>query len=305
MTSSSDILSGIVEEIKRKENAIQSVGVCFNDKSKKFDITVISKQPNEEVKSHIEMNLSERSSRFPGYELEVRGISKEGKHVTQSTEFIEFFEQKGYSKEIFKLREIISQNTDNLRKNRPNITSISFSPVKSTGYGTSEHIILKEPCIVIFVQVKFDNKRIPLWSDKIPEIIDGIRTDVREGFVETLMIEPQDKLNIGIGDQIFSSSNSGSVGPLVSNGRRTGFLTSLHVLLSCEDMKKIPGMSISELSHKSVYMGFDNNRPKIGEITELYPYPGNNEQSGYEVGLVELASNVDTMDGRSLFLSSF
>ena len=217
--------------------------------------------------------------------------------VTQSKEFHNFFRSETYSKTIFTVEEKTSKYIEAIMKSRPNVTSVTFSPVKSIGFGTSKKEFKEEPCIVFSVGVKFNDKRVPLGSEEIPKEINGVPTDIREGIVEPLMQNAQ----VGFACNMFSYVLNGTQGPFFcSQNGKTGFISCLHALLSTDNLKMTSETYETHVKLSSEHEHFVHNPgtgERIGILTKYHYVKGNNETIGYEFGLVELLPGIHVEDG--------
>ena len=288
----------VVEKIKERQG-VRAAGCCYNRETKKWDFIVISKKGQDEEETPIRQLIEKNAPVVTSYDLYIRDINNEGMDVAQSSKVLAFFRKKGYSKRIFELEEKINKYVEDIIKDCPNVTSVSFSPVKSTGFGTSDRVLVEEPCIVFSVEVKFDKKRIPLGSKEIPKEINGVKTDIREGFVEPLM--HQGEASVHLGCKIATTEQYGTLGPLFSShDGKTGFISSLHVLLSTRELREL---SSRKRMHDPVTTNRcvleTNTTSEIGTITEKHYEIGNvrNGATGYEFGLVELHSKIRIEEG--------
>ena len=230
----------------------------------------------------------------------MRDINKEGKEVAQSSKSRDFFRKKGSLETICEYEKKISQKLEGILQDSPNVTSVSFSPVKSTGFGTSDETLEEDPCIVFFVEVKFDKKRIPMGSKKIPKEINGVKTDVREGIAELSMDNAPGRVSVKLGTKISKNGRNGTLGPLFcSQEGKIGFITSLHVLLPERHesfIRETDEMYVRFTVHELVREG-DTQR-RIGDVTEMYYRKGRaGDTPGYEFALVELFQNISVEEG--------
>ncbi|XP_045198413.1 uncharacterized protein LOC123552739 [Mercenaria mercenaria] len=210
------------------------------------------------------------------------------------------------SQEESKLNKCVSEHSERLMKETKNITLITTCMYKSQNYQLGKPLNLLEiPCIVILVMQKY---WIPIGSKPLPEKLNGISVDVREGiavqFTGKLPTEKYD--NVRIGCKIESSLLQGSDHPsrVCNEGTLGGFIlgtsskiygfTCAHILFPEETLQKMQ-------KDEQIYVGKNfelNVRKPQAEISSLNTivkcleerkvYQTSCEQNDY-FGTVELA----------------
>ncbi|KAK3085170.1 hypothetical protein FSP39_025442 [Pinctada imbricata] len=124
-----------------------------------------------------------------------------------------------------------SKLADELFEKHSNLNAIRPSRIRSMGFGTPNHRIIQQSCIVLYCSRK---GYIPINEESFPVEINGIRTDVREGY----FMFGADELRQG--DSIFRKSKVGTLGGFVEFSDRTlGFLTCAHVLFDVNELYKL------------------------------------------------------------------
>lgn len=102
------------------------------------------------------------------------------------------------------------------------LSVISPSPIKSKGYPLKQEFD-KAPCIQLYCRLK---GYIPVGEAHLPSEIDGIQTDVLQGYAELLAEE------IRIGSEVgFVCERSGTLGGFVRYFGEDAFLTCAHVIV--------------------------------------------------------------------------
>lgn len=157
------------------------------------------------------------------------------------------------------------------------LSVISPSPIKSQGYPIKQ-IIVKEPCIQLYCRLK---GYIPVGEAHFPYEIDGIPTDILQGYAE-LLVE-----DIRIGSEVGRlGGKSGTLGGFVRYLGKDAFLTCAHVIIDKE------------------YLVTKENRQKIHENTINVYYinqgspPGTNALPCGE--LINFAFPPDESDGTTV-----
>lgn len=133
-----------------------------------------------------------------------------------------------------KLSSVLREEAPKLLANHCNLTIISPSGIKSSGFNT-KHNILPGICIGLYCRVK---GIIPLGENLFPKYVGPFPTDVREGYF-TLSNGPKgpneyhDNLKIGCCIAADNKNSSGTLGGFVEIDKEDYFVTAAHVLFDC------------------------------------------------------------------------
>jgi hypothetical protein len=200
----------------------------------------------------------------------------------------------------------LKSNASKLMETHTNLTWVTISSVKSSGQG-KENRIVKTLCIALYVQVK---GFIPIDEDPFEQFINGYPVDVREG-VFTLCGSPTElHHNVRMGCALDSGygTKQGTIGPFFryESDPYTYLLTSAHVLLDPEQMKKL-------IIDKEVHYGMfgtdtyqppesisveHNSRHHLGKLEFAVYRKGGQNTPGMEVALVRINKDRIPIDGK-------
>ncbi|XP_053392076.1 uncharacterized protein LOC128554790 isoform X2 [Mercenaria mercenaria] len=188
------------------------------------------------------------------------------------------------------MRDVINRNAPDLMKRYKYVSVISGSGIRSKGYDTKNHMIIPQPCIVIYVHTK---NKIPLSEGKLPQTIENIPVDVREGSFQNSSSDRYDKLLMGC--QITSSVNSKSSGTL------GGFIdhplyglcgvTCAHVVLSkheLHDSRKKGSRKWEDSNHKVYQPAVVQHENYVGALRETFYKTGGDSKPGVDLAVFQI-----------------
>jgi hypothetical protein len=290
------ITNAICQNIKEQSNNIVQVWPAFrygNDlkNSENHIIFVIIMETHTDIKT-----------RYQIYERNINKILP----VSEKENYCIRDNEKLSDVKINDITLCLKSNASKLMETHKNLTCVTISRVKSSGHGR-ENRIVKLLCIVLYVQVK---GFIPIDEDPFEQFIDGYPVDVREG-VFTLCGSPTDlHHNVRMGCALDSGfgTNQGTIGPFFryQTDPYTYLLTSAHVLLDPEQMKKL-------IVDKEVHYGMfgtdtyqppesisveHNSRHHLGKLEFAVYRKGGQYKPGMEVALVRINKNRIPIDGK-------
>ncbi|XP_060587128.1 uncharacterized protein LOC132742680 [Ruditapes philippinarum] len=226
-------------------------------------------------------------------------MSKEASHIIKNERAIT-------AKQRNEMRAILDRNTKTLLKKHTNITLISISSIKSKGF--NDNGISKSeytPCIVFYVPVK---GLIPVDEDILPNLIDGYKTDIREGAFTPYVLTSRDiheKVKMGcliqgLPDNTDTSGNiqTGTLGGFIDHPQfGLCCFTSAHVILSDNDMSAIGrGVSLQPTNDLSCYQPYHPHR--FGSIVLAVCEEGNANCPGVEVVMIKIENRQIDNHGR-------
>ncbi|XP_060554834.1 uncharacterized protein LOC132715783 isoform X3 [Ruditapes philippinarum] len=221
------------------------------------------------------------------------------------------YEQTGdyLTTEMAVIKAFIKKNARRLMQKHSNLTKISPSCMRSSGYQTTAAHMENIPCIALYVQIK---GLVPFNEEPFDRTITDMPFDVREG-VFTLCGKPDDlHQNVKMGCEIDSGygTDQGTVGPFVQleNYSDTYFLTSAHVAL---DKKQMEGLKKSDVNYiyygktghnifqppESKTVSNTNSRYPLGKIVLAVYKEGNEDEAGMELALVQVNEDRLPNDG--------
>ncbi|XP_060554495.1 uncharacterized protein LOC132715507 isoform X2 [Ruditapes philippinarum] len=211
--------------------------------------------------------------------------------------------------EMAAIKAFIKKNARRLMQKHSNITKISPSCVRSSGYQTRAALMENIPCIALYVQIK---GLIPFNEESFDRTIMDIPFDVREG-VFTLCGRPDDlHQNVKMGCEIDSGygTDKGTVGPFVQleHYMNTYFLTSAHVALDKKQMEELKKSDDSyiyygKIGHnifqppESKTVSNSSSRYPLGKIVLAVYKEGNEDEAGMELALVQVNKDRLPNDG--------
>ncbi|VDI73711.1 Hypothetical predicted protein, partial [Mytilus galloprovincialis] len=173
--------------------------------------------------NEIETNLIQENS-FHGipvkYEKQI-GQSQEGKLITEKITRL----QSEDSELVSRGKGIESSEAKRYFAQHRKLSVISSSPLQSRGYPSKQDFI-EEPCIQLYCRLK---GYIPVGEAHFPSRIDGIPTDILQGYAE-LLVE-----DIRIGSEVGTvTGRTGTLGGFVRYHGKDAFLTCAHVIIDWE-----------------------------------------------------------------------
>ncbi|XP_062596547.1 uncharacterized protein LOC134257998, partial [Saccostrea cucullata] len=164
------------------------------------------------------------------------GVSLVLYNYTQPSDEAKFvFSSSVASCSVINLPVIAEKEAQQLLNKHSNLSLISASPFKSTGYSTGKHRVVKKPCISLLCLHK---GHIPLGEREFPKQINGFDVDVQEGYCSF-----GSGRSIDFGGHIrrargINTPGNGSIGGFVdfSDGS-VGLITCAHVVFSTDELK--------------------------------------------------------------------
>ncbi|XP_061193967.1 uncharacterized protein LOC133202208 [Saccostrea echinata] len=151
------------------------------------------------------------------------------------------------------LPEVTEKDVKKLFKEHSNLTLISASPFKSTGYSKGKHRVVEKPCISLLCLHK---GYIPFGEREFPKQINGYQVDVQEGYCFL-----GSGRSIDFGGHIrrakgINTPGNGSIGGFVDLSNDTvGLITCAHVVFSTDELK----MPNNEIQNYVLGNGIDLN----------------------------------------------
>ena len=205
------------------------------------------------------------------------------------------------------LTQCLKSNAEQMMTKHSNLTWITMSGIKSTGFGNPFPSMTATICAALYVQIK---GFIPIEEDPFEPILDRYPIDVREG-VFRLCGSPTDlhqHVRMGCALDSGFGTQQGTIGPFCrfDNDPCTYLLTSAHVLLDPQQMRRL-------LTENQVHygkFGTDSYQPPesmslerdpryhLGK-TEFAVYrKGGQYTSGMEIALVRIDNSRVPKDGQ-------
>ena len=320
-----NILQRIVDTTNRSSNVLQTLfrKLCAYIKELSPEITHVC--PAYRLKSNEKDNLQvvfvvhttrviEMKCKYITYQrceddiLDISRLENEAIYEYEQAHCYEMYQ----ADEMESVRTFVKENAKKLMEMHSNLTEVSTSCVKSSGFQSDSHCMKNIPCVALHVQVK---GLIPFQEDMFNETVRGIPFDVREG-VFTLSGKPDEfHQNVKMGCEIDSGygTSQGTLGPFfqLKNHQQTYFLTSAHVVLDTKQMELLKecqdgcmhyGMCGNNIFQppESKSVKDENKRYPVGKIKLAVYKEGNETEAGMELAVVQI--NKDRLPNTDLFL---
>ncbi|XP_053388480.1 uncharacterized protein LOC128551609 [Mercenaria mercenaria] len=291
------ICRNICDFIKQKSTMIRHVWSAFRPDGNEDIIFVMLTSHPVEIESA-----------FQTYQRCEDEISDESQNENEHIYHMQ--QQDGLdSEEMDKLTTYVKQNAKKLMQQHSNLTKISASWVKSSGYNTLDACIKKIPCIALYVHIK---GLVPINEEPFQKTIVEYPFDVREG-VFTLCGKPSDfHRNVKMGCEIDSGygTQQGTIGPFFEfqENSEIYYLTSAHVLLDTRQMelltKRQDGCIFYGISGSDTFqppetktVKEESKRYYLGKIELAVYKEGDDNAAGMELALVRLSKDRVPVDG--------
>ena len=123
------------------------------------------------------------------------------------------------------------KTADKLFKEHSNLNIIACSERKSVGFA-GDHRVFHQPCYVLFCHCK---SLIPYGENQFPKFIEGLPTDVREGYFE---FGSNQQIQIGKSILRRDIRKTGTIGGFVDlDNNQTGLITCAHTFYSLSELR--------------------------------------------------------------------
>ena len=292
-----EICKGIGQYIKGQSGNIINVWPAYEyAKGSRLDanrifFVVITKEP---IVINVDFHVYQRN------ENEISSLNEQENRSIREQE-------KSCDVDIGDIKSCLSSNATKLMASHRNLTWVTASGIKSSGYRRSmEHKLKKIPCIALYVQIK---GLIPIEEEPFEEVIDGYPVDVREGVFKLCGLSTDLHQHIRIGCAIDSGfgTKQGTVGPFFKyeSDPEMYLVTCAHVLLETNQMQQL-------LAEKQVNYGLfgndtyqppesisvgGNSRHHLGKTVLAAYRTGGNGKSGTEIAFVQINKDRRPMTG--------
>jgi hypothetical protein len=203
----------------------------------------------------------------------------------------------------------VKSKAKHLMEKHTNLTWVTVSVIKSSGLDMDDQRMVKLPCIALYVQIK---GLIPIDEDPFEQFLDGYPTDVREGVFSLYGLPTEDfhqHIRMGCALDSGFGTKQGTVGPFLKypTDLHTYLLTSAHVLLDPEQMKKlIVDTNMYYGLHgfdayqppETISVGKHSSRHRLGKLEFAVYRTGGQDKPGMEVALVRIDIQRVPIDGK-------
>jgi hypothetical protein len=292
-----NISNGICQNIKKQSNNIVHVWPAYRFKTgmdcseSQIVFVVIT---NRETQIQSEYQICQRHLN------EISSLSENENKRLHDTE-------KLYDLKSDDIALYLKSKAKQLMETHKNLTWVTVSVIKSSRHDKNDHRMAEIPCIALYVQIK---GLIPINEDPFEQFLDGYPVDVREGVFSLYGLPTDLHQNVRMGCALDSGfgTKQGTVGPFFKyeTDLHTYLLTSAHVLLDQEQMKKL-------IVDTNVYygkLGTDtyqppesisvdhNSRNHLGKLELAVYREGGQYKPGMEVALVRIDNQRVPIEGK-------
>lgn len=266
--------------IRRKHNNVKHVWLAYPVKTRSKVILVI------ETETEIENTVFDGI----GYDYILRNFnqfSREAEEVIKSTD-----NGPLSNNNLIHIRKCINKHGKKLMNSHKHLSIINPSSVRSKGFDSNEHKIIKEACVALYVQRK---GYIPICEEPFQSDYDGVKVDVREGaFYANMQREGEDTLTIGCSIAVRHDGHSsrGSLGGFIEHPQY-GLcgLTCAHVVLEENELIELQHkgeISWPNFSTTSFVYFQTTSNINIGKLVKAVYAEGGEGRYGMEAALFQI-----------------